>query len=37
MLYEQPEIEILLLEWNDIVCTSPGIGVGDDDNDGEWT
>ena len=37
MQYEKPDMEIVLLEWNDIVCTSPNVGVGDKDNDNDWT
>ena len=39
MQYEKPDMEIVLLEWNDIVCTSPNVEVGgkDKDNDNDWT
>ena len=37
MQYEKPDMEIVLLEWNDIVCASRDIGIGEDDNDSDWT
>lgn len=37
MKYEKPILEIMELETNDIVCTSPNVGVGGPDNDNDWT
>jgi hypothetical protein len=37
MQYEKPNLEIILLPQNDIVCSSPNVGVGKDDNDSDWT
>ena len=28
MKYEQPKIEILMFEYSDVVCSSPGGGMG---------
>ena len=37
MQYEKPDLEILLLEWNNIICKSLGVDVDDDDNGDDWT
>ena len=33
MKYEKPNAEIIEFEADDIVCVSPGLEVGDNDND----
>ena len=37
MKYENPTIEVLELELEDIVCASGLENGGEDDNDGGWT